>query len=86
MLETHHILVEIGLMFAVVNLFREFMTDETMFKWFAFTNSMLAIILIVVVADPLFAAWGGHVHNGITLFRSALVLYRRNSIHCHVDV
>jgi len=66
------VLVEIGLMFAVVNLFREFMTDDTMFKWFAFTNSvlaigpfylwrtrkdrtgssvMLAIILIVVVAD-----------------------------------
>jgi len=66
------ILAEIAVMFAIVNLLRDFMGDETMFKWFALTNSvlavgpfylwrtrkdragssiMLAVILIVVVAD-----------------------------------
>jgi hypothetical protein len=66
------VLVEIAFMFAIVNLLREFMGDETMFKWFSLTNAvlavgpfylwrtrrdrmgssiMLALILIVVVAD-----------------------------------
>jgi hypothetical protein len=37
------VVAEIGFMFAVVNLFREFMADDTMFKWFVFTNAALAV-------------------------------------------
>ncbi|MHA6533247.1 hypothetical protein [Paenibacillus sp. BAC0078] len=34
---------QIVLMFAVVNLFRVFMDDVVMFKWFAFTNILIAV-------------------------------------------
>lgn len=37
------ILGQIALMFVVVNLFRVFMNDEVMFKWFAFTNILIAV-------------------------------------------
>ena len=34
---------QIVIMFAVVNLFRVFMNDEVMFKWFCFTNVLIAV-------------------------------------------
>ncbi|MDR3597658.1 hypothetical protein [Clostridium sp.] len=34
---------QIALMFVIVNLFRVFMNDEVMFKWFAFTNIVMAV-------------------------------------------
>lgn len=34
---------QIALMFTIVNLFRVFMNDEVMFKWFAFTNIIMAV-------------------------------------------
>lgn len=34
---------QIALMFAIVNLFRVFMDDVAMFKWFAFTNILMAV-------------------------------------------
>lgn len=37
------ILGQIVLFLAVVNLFREFMDDDVMFKWFAFTNVLMAV-------------------------------------------
>lgn len=37
------ILGQIALMLCVVNLFRVFMNDEVMFKWFAFTNILIAV-------------------------------------------
>jgi hypothetical protein len=37
------VLVEIAFMFAIVNLLRVLMDDESMFKWFALTNALLAI-------------------------------------------
>jgi hypothetical protein len=40
---TGWVLVEIAFMFAIVNLLRMLMDDETMFKWFALTNTVLAI-------------------------------------------
>jgi hypothetical protein len=38
-----HVIGQIALMFCIVNLFREFMNDEVMFKWFAFTNILIAV-------------------------------------------
>jgi hypothetical protein len=37
------IIGQIALMFVIVNLFRVFMNDEVMFKWFAFTNIVMAV-------------------------------------------
>lgn len=37
------ILMQVLLMFALVNLLRAFMADETMFKWFALTNVVMAV-------------------------------------------
>ena len=34
---------QIALMFTIVNMFRVFMNDEVMFKWFAFTNILMAV-------------------------------------------
>lgn len=39
----YHIIVQVALMFVVVNLFRVFMDDQVMFKWFAFTNILMAV-------------------------------------------
>lgn len=38
-----NVIGQIVLMFCIVNLFREFMNDEVMFKWFAFTNILIAV-------------------------------------------
>lgn len=37
------IIGQVALMAVVVNLFRVFMNDEVMFKWFAFTNILIAV-------------------------------------------
>ncbi|AVK49342.1 hypothetical protein AXY43_15790 [Clostridium sp. MF28] len=37
------IMGQVALMAVVVNLFRVFMNDEVMFKWFAFTNILIAV-------------------------------------------
>jgi len=37
------VIFQIAIMFCVVNLFRVFMNDEVMFKWFAFTNILIAV-------------------------------------------
>jgi hypothetical protein len=34
---------QVALMLVIVNLFRVFMNDEVMFKWFAFTNILIAV-------------------------------------------
>lgn len=36
-------IVESVMMFAIVNILRDFMEDDTMFKWFALTNAILAV-------------------------------------------
>jgi hypothetical protein len=40
---TAWVLIEIAIMFALVNLLRGLMDDETMFKWFTLTNALLAV-------------------------------------------
>lgn len=39
----YHILTQVAVMIVVVNLFRVFMDDQVMFKWFAFTNILMAV-------------------------------------------